>query len=127
MSQIDPLTVAWGIRCSQSHQELDSRKGRLKSTDVFVFNLLNCLRGGFMCKFGCREFALIALTCCAAQFSVAQQAPVASLETEQHIQHVTSGLTGDVVVKGDDHTTHVLADRMKDLKIPGVSIAVIHE
>jgi CubicO group peptidase (beta-lactamase class C family) len=80
-----------------------------------------------MCKFVSREFALIALTCCAAQFSVAQQAPVASLETEQHIQHVTSGLTGDVVIKGDDHTTHVLADRMKDLKIPGVSIAVIHE
>jgi hypothetical protein len=41
-----------------------------------------------MCKFVSREFALIVLTCCAAQFSVAQQAPVASLETEQHIQHV---------------------------------------
>ncbi len=80
-----------------------------------------------MCKFVSRGLALIALTCCAAQFSGAQQAPVASPETEQHIQHVTSGLTSDVVIKGDDHATHVLADRIKDLKIPGVSIAVIHE
>jgi CubicO group peptidase (beta-lactamase class C family) len=80
-----------------------------------------------MCKFVSREFALMALACCAAQFSVAQNAPVAFPETEQHIQHVTSGLTSDVVIKGDEHATHMLADRMKELNIPGVSIAVIHE
>ena len=80
-----------------------------------------------MCKFVSRKFALMALACCAAQFSVAQTAPVASPETEQHIQHVTSGLTSDVVIKGDEHATHMLADRMKELNIPGVSIAVIHE
>ena len=80
-----------------------------------------------MCKFVSREFALMALACCAAQFSVAQNAPVASPETEQHIRHVTSGLTSDVVIKGDEHATHMLVDRMKELNIPGVSIAVIHE
>ena len=80
-----------------------------------------------MCKFVSREFALMALACCAAQFSVAQNAPVASPETEQHIQHVTSGLTSDVVIKGDEHATHMLVDRMKELNIRGVSIAVIHE
>jgi CubicO group peptidase (beta-lactamase class C family) len=80
-----------------------------------------------MCKFVSREFALMALACCAAQFSVAQNAPVASPETEQHIEHVTSGLTSDVVIKGDEHATHMLADRMNELNIPGVSIAVIHE
>src|ERR1700727_2720026 len=80
-----------------------------------------------MCKFLSRKVALIALACSAAQFGVAQQAPGASSETEQHIQQVTSGLTGDVVIKGDGHATHMLADRMKELKIPGVSIAVIHE
>ena len=80
-----------------------------------------------MCKFVSRKLALVALVCCAAQFSVAQNAPAAFPETEQHIQHVTSGLTGDVVIKGDEHATHILADRMNELNIPGVSIAVIHE
>jgi CubicO group peptidase (beta-lactamase class C family) len=32
-----------------------------------------------------------------------------------------------VVIKGDEHATHTLADRMKGLNVPGVSIAVIHE
>jgi hypothetical protein len=80
-----------------------------------------------MRKFVSRGFAIMALACCAAQFSVAQDAPVASAETEQHIQHVTSGLTSDVVIKGDEHATHMLADRMKELNISGLSIAVIHE
>jgi CubicO group peptidase (beta-lactamase class C family) len=31
-----------------------------------------------------------------------------------------------VVIKGDEHATHTLADRMKELNVPGVSIAVIH-
>ena len=80
-----------------------------------------------MCKFVSREFALIALACCAAQFSVAQNAPAASAEIEQHIQHVEAGLVGDVVIKGDDARHPQLADRMKELNVPGVSIAVIHE
>jgi CubicO group peptidase (beta-lactamase class C family) len=46
---------------------------------------------------------------------------------EQHIQHVTSGLIGGIVLKGQEHNTHTLAERMKSLNVPGVSIAVIHD
>lgn len=49
-----------------------------------------------------------------------------SPEVEQHIQHVTSGLVGAVVIKGDEHGTHTLAERMKELNVPGVSVAVLH-
>jgi CubicO group peptidase (beta-lactamase class C family) len=64
---------------------------------------------------------------CAAQLTFAQNAPAASAVIEQHIQHVEAGLVGDIVIKGDTHATHNLADRMKELNVPGVSIAVIHE
>ena len=47
-------------------------------------------------------------------------------EIEAHIQHVTSGLIGGVVLKGHENETHTLNERMKELKVPGVSIAVIH-
>jgi CubicO group peptidase (beta-lactamase class C family) len=67
------------------------------------------------------RFALMALACCLARSAVAQNTSLASAEVEQHIQRVTSGLTGD------EHGTHTLADRMNELKIPGVSIAVIHQ
>jgi CubicO group peptidase (beta-lactamase class C family) len=73
------------------------------------------------------QFALMALVCCLAQSAVAQNAPITSPEVEQHIQSVTSGLIGGVVIKGDKHVTHTLADRMKELNVPGVSIAVIHQ
>jgi CubicO group peptidase (beta-lactamase class C family) len=73
-----------------------------------------------------RNFTLTALACFAAQFAVAQNAQAPSPEIEQRVQHVTSGLIGGVVIKGDDHATHMLADRMKELNVPGVSIAVIH-
>ncbi len=70
---------------------------------------------------------LVALVCCLTQFAVAQNASATSMKIEQRIQHVTSGLIGNVVIKGDEHSTHTLADRMKELNVPGVSIAVIHE
>ena len=73
------------------------------------------------------QFAMIAVACCLAQPAVAQNTALTSAEVEQHIQHVTSGLIGGVVIKGDEHATHTLADRMNDLKVPGVSIAVIHQ
>ena len=74
-----------------------------------------------------RQFALVALACFVPQFAAAQNAPLTSQEIEQHFQHVTSGLIGGVVIKGDAHATHTLADRMKELNVPGVSIAVIHK
>ena len=70
-----------------------------------------------------RKFAVVAALACAfSQADFAQQAAA----VEQHIQHVTSGLIGPVVLKGDEHATRTLADRMKELNVPGVSIAVIH-
>jgi CubicO group peptidase (beta-lactamase class C family) len=79
-----------------------------------------------MFRFVSRHFTLVALAFFAVQLGVAQDAG-SSHATEQHIERVTSGLTGDVVIKGDEHTTHTLADRMKELNVPGVSIAVIHD
>lgn len=73
-----------------------------------------------------RQLLRFAMACCIAQFAVAQNAPVAPSEVEQHIQHVQAGLVGTVVIKGDPHSTHNISDRMKELNIPGVSIAVIH-
>lgn len=73
------------------------------------------------------RFALVGLACCLAQPVMAQNTASTSAEVEQHIQHVTSGLVGGVVIKGDEHGTHTLADRMTELKVPGVSIAVIHQ
>jgi CubicO group peptidase (beta-lactamase class C family) len=73
-----------------------------------------------------RQLAFVALACVLAQ-GAAAQAPAASSETGQHIQHVTSGLIGGVVIKGDEHATHTLSERMRELNVPGVSIAVIHE
>jgi CubicO group peptidase (beta-lactamase class C family) len=69
----------------------------------------------------------MALVYCVAQFTDAQNVPLTPPEIEQRIQHVASGLTGGVVIEGDEHATHTLADRMKELNVSGVSIAVIHE
>jgi CubicO group peptidase (beta-lactamase class C family) len=70
------------------------------------------------------QFALLAFACWGLQPLVAQST---STEVEQHIQHVTSGLIGGVAIKGDEQATHTLAARMAELKVPGVSIAVIHQ
>ena len=52
---------------------------------------------------------------------------VSAPDVEQRIQHVITGLTGGVVIKGNEHATQTLANRMKELRVPGVSIAVIHQ
>ena len=63
---------------------------------------------------------------CAVQFASAQTKPAGSSEIEQHIQRVTSGLLDPIIIKGDQHSTRTLTDRMRELNIPGASIAVIH-
>lgn len=80
-----------------------------------------------MRKFADWEFGLaLMMACYSSFFAIAQSTPTNNAELEQHIQHVTSGLIGGVVIKGDEHATHTLADRMKELNVPGVSIAVLH-
>ena len=65
----------------------------------------------------------VAVVACALALPSAAQNPS---DVERHIQHVTSGLIDGIVPKGEEHSTHTLADRMKTLNVPGVSIAVIH-
>jgi len=71
-----------------------------------------------------RWFAVVYLVF--AQFAGAQEKSSTPSEVEQHIQRVTSGLIGPVILKGDQHAARTLSQRMKDLNVPGVSIAVIH-
>ena len=73
--------------------------------------------------FSCGRIGVVAvLACMMLQSSGAQKVP----SVEERIQHVTSGLVGGIVLKDDEHAKHTLADRMKELNVPGVSIAVIH-
>jgi CubicO group peptidase (beta-lactamase class C family) len=72
-------------------------------------------------------FTLMALAYSLAQPLGTQSTTSTPAEIEQRIQHVTSGLIGSVMIKGDEHATHTLADRMNQLNVPGVSIAVIHK
>lgn len=76
---------------------------------------------------GVRLIWLAALLSCALQPAVGQTATAGTVPVEQRVQHVTSGLIGGIVLSGREHETHTLADRMKALNVPGVSIAVIHE
>ncbi len=71
-------------------------------------------------------WALVALGGWGWQPVLGQADEASSSATEQHVQHVISGLIGGVVMKGQEHDTHTLTDRMKTLNVPGVSIAVIH-
>jgi CubicO group peptidase (beta-lactamase class C family) len=50
----------------------------------------------------------------------------AQSETQQHIQHVESKLLAGIVLQNDAHQKHTLSERMKELHVPGVSVAVIH-
>jgi len=80
------------------------------------------------------QFTFIAIACCLVPLSVplpvplaAQNAPEFTPEIAQHIQRVENGLIGPIVIKGDAYAVHTLPSRMKELNVPGVSIAVIHQ
>jgi CubicO group peptidase (beta-lactamase class C family) len=62
--------------------------------------------------------------CLTAALLASTSARAESPEVEQRIEAVTSGLKPAVVVKGHA-TNRALADEMKTLRVPGVSIAVI--
>src|SRR5580693_3806528 len=65
----------------------------------------------------------VGIVACALALPSAAQNPS---DVAQHIQHVTSGLIDRIVPQGEEHPTHTLADRMKELNVSGVSIAVIY-
>ena len=47
-------------------------------------------------------------------------------EIQQHIDHVTSGLTTPIMDKNDPHPGKTLSAEMAAMHVPGVSIAVVH-
>src|SRR5580704_4229625 len=47
-------------------------------------------------------------------------------EIQQHIDRVTSGLTGPVIDKNVPHSMKTLSAEMAAMHVPGVSIAVVH-
>jgi len=49
-----------------------------------------------------------------------------SVEIEQRIQHIQDAILPPVLVNGESAATTKLSDRMAALKVPGVSVAVIH-
>lgn len=57
----------------------------------------------------------------------AAQTPCTESEVELRIRHIQDGLLPPVLVQGESSQTTKLADRMSELHVPGVSIAVIHE
>lgn len=75
-------------------------------------------------RVGWRGFALIVVSCLTAP-SMPGQAAV-SAETQQHISHVEACLVGPVVVKGEGDACVPLLQRMRELHVPGVSVAVVH-
>ena len=67
--------------------------------------------------------------CLSEALLIAQTLPVPAVlpaETQQHVEKVKTCLTEPAVIKDDPHTCHTLAERMTELHVPGVSIAVIH-
>jgi CubicO group peptidase (beta-lactamase class C family) len=74
-----------------------------------------------------KSIVWLTLTLAAASFAgiSGAQAPQPSKEIQAHISAVESGLLPPVVIEGDAHPGHALAERMAALKVPGVSIAVM--
>lgn len=66
---------------------------------------------------------------CAASVLFAQK-PAAtsatSADAQKHIAHIEAGLLPPVIVGGEARPTHTIQERMQQLHVPGVSIAVIH-
>jgi CubicO group peptidase (beta-lactamase class C family) len=79
-------------------------------------------------KIGCRSLLFGAATAMFLPASfAAEDVPVSPSagEIAEHIERVVAGLSGPVAVSGEPAMK--LTDRMRDLHIPGVSIAVIHD
>jgi CubicO group peptidase (beta-lactamase class C family) len=72
--------------------------------------------------------ALSTFLCLGGPLIAAQTSPTpaSSVETQQRIEKIKACLPGPVAVKDDPHSCHTLAERMTELHVPGVSIAVVH-
>ena len=66
------------------------------------------------------------IVCSTVTILQAQPTQTLPAEVQEHIQHVVSGLLPAVVIRNEPNQTYALAERMKEMHVPGVSIAVIH-
>ena len=77
-----------------------------------------------------RKFVTLSIFLCLVGSLIVAQTPrtlpTPSAETQQRIEKVKACLTGTVVIKGDLHTCPTLSEKMAELHVPGVSIAVVH-
>lgn len=73
-----------------------------------------------------RLVTLSALICFSVRLLAAQATSTPPTQVQQHIQKVTTCLRPLVLVKDDPQPCTPLAERMAQLHVPGVSIAVIH-
>jgi CubicO group peptidase (beta-lactamase class C family) len=69
-----------------------------------------------------RRLALIIAASFCSQLLLAE-----SPDVQAHIDKVTACLTGPIVEKDDQHACHTLKERMAEMHVSGVSIAVVHE
>src|SRR5688572_18886470 len=68
---------------------------------------------------------LIYMVC--AALAAGTTAGASTAETAQRIQRVEQGLLPQVLIKGETPPVKSLTARMAELKVPGASVAVIHE
>jgi CubicO group peptidase (beta-lactamase class C family) len=75
------------------------------------------------------EFLFASAIACLCASTLGQNVPSSKTQpasTQQHIEKVISCLPPPVLVKDEPHSCTTLTERMTELHVPGVSIAVIH-
>src|SRR5207248_1362488 len=73
-----------------------------------------------------RRPAAVLVFTCVLQLSLTAQVAVRLSALEQRIQRIQDHLLPAIVIKGQSNESKLL-DRMAELHVPGVSIAVIHD
>jgi CubicO group peptidase (beta-lactamase class C family) len=77
---------------------------------------------------GCRVLLAVTTILVISPCSLAQDnAASSNRDIEQRIQRIVAGLLPAVVIAGEPPIPMKLVERMNDLHVPGVSIAVIHD
>ncbi|HLN02385.1 MAG TPA: serine hydrolase [Bryobacteraceae bacterium] len=77
-----------------------------------------------------RKFPVLsAVLCVFGSLLAAQTAPIpaaSARDAQAHIEKVKACLPEPIAIKNDPHACRTLAERMAELHVPGVSIAVVH-
>jgi CubicO group peptidase (beta-lactamase class C family) len=70
--------------------------------------------------------AVLAVTVCPMMGQTLSGASAVPIETRRHIDNIAGCLPPPVIIKGEKTSCQSLLARMAELKIPGVSVAVVH-